>query len=215
MKNTIAVAAPHHPASECEAPHFVRERLRAGANPYPRAPKMIEFPPFQGTHARSLLPRFIDEVYNTRRPHSKAPLRTERFGSTIARKPSVSRRFLSLSRLRLLYPLVEPALLSLHHLRINPTAMAAKTSEGRLSFIRGTARICDALNSLGSFSNTARQLIRPPPFPGAPRSDRLTEALRCPASAASLASSSRSRRSSDSLARISEAKLFKTWRALL
>jgi hypothetical protein len=32
----------------------VRERLRAGANPYPRAPKMIEFPPFQRTRARSL-----------------------------------------------------------------------------------------------------------------------------------------------------------------
>jgi hypothetical protein len=74
---------------------------------------------------------------------------------------------------------------------------------GRYNLLVSGLRLCEALNSLGSFSNTARQLIRPPPLLGAPRSDWLTEALRHPATAASLASSSRSRRRSDSLARIS------------
>src|ERR1700730_5893516 len=48
------------------------------------------------------------------------------------RKPSVSRRFLRLSRFRLWYPLVEPALLSLHHLRINPTSNGREDLGGPL-----------------------------------------------------------------------------------
>ena len=41
--------------------------------------------------------------------------------------------------------------------------------------------MCEALNSFGSFSNTARQLIRPPTLPDALRLDRLTATLRCSA----------------------------------
>ena len=52
-------------------------------------------------------------------PSAEASLRAERFGSIIARRPSVSGRFLRF----LLYPFIEPALLPLHracfHLTIN------------------------------------------------------------------------------------------------
>src|SRR5216684_6429159 len=64
--------------------------------------------------------------------HREPRPKGECFDSIIARKPSVSRRFLSLSRLRLLYPLVEPALLSLHHLRINPTRNGSEDLGGSL-----------------------------------------------------------------------------------
>src|SRR6266478_776508 len=67
-----------------------------------------------------------------RKGHREPRPKGECFHSTISRKPSVSRRFLRLSRLRLLYPLVEPALLSLHHLRINPTRNGSEDLGGSL-----------------------------------------------------------------------------------
>jgi hypothetical protein len=67
-------------------------------------------------------------VMGHREPRPKG----ECFDSTIARKPGVSRRFLRLSRLRLLYPLVDPTLLSLHHLRINPTRNGREDLGGSL-----------------------------------------------------------------------------------
>src|SRR5216684_4167123 len=60
----------------------------------------------------------------------KAPLRTERFGSTIARKSTVLRWFLRPSLLRLLYPLIEPALLPLHCARFRPAGDRRKDFEG-------------------------------------------------------------------------------------
>src|ERR1700687_1343720 len=64
--------------------------------------------------------------------HREPRPKGECFDSTLARKPSVSRRFPRLSRLRLLYTLVEPALLSLHHLRINPTSNGREDLGGPL-----------------------------------------------------------------------------------
>jgi hypothetical protein len=65
-------------------------------------------------------------------------LRAERFGSTIARKPSMSRRFLTLSRLFEIVVLARRAASFRFTCRFTifvsiQRAMAAKTSEGRLS----------------------------------------------------------------------------------
>src|SRR5258708_3268869 len=58
----------------------------------------------------------------------KARLPTERFRSIIARKPSVSRRFLRF----LLYPFIEPALLPLHRACFHPTSNRREDFRGPL-----------------------------------------------------------------------------------
>src|SRR5262249_41653686 len=100
--------------------------------------------------------------------HREPRPKGECFGSTIAHKPSVSRRFLRLSRLRLLYPLVEPALLSLHHLRINPTRNGGEDLGGSLilhprhgtdmrglELLRQFLQHSSPIDSTGAFSSCA------------------------------------------------------------
>ena len=117
----------------------------------------------------------------------KTPLRAERFGSTIARKPSMSRRFLTLSRLFEIVVLARRARAPFASPVASPSSYQSNEQWQRrprrvaYQFIRGTARICEALNSFGSFSNTARQLIRPPTLPDALGLDRLTATFRYPA----------------------------------
>src|SRR5260221_14282124 len=62
----------------------------------------------------------------------KAPLRTERFNSIVARMPSVSHRFLAPSPLRLLYSLVVPALLPLHRACFHPASNRREDFRGPL-----------------------------------------------------------------------------------
>src|SRR6516165_8850762 len=94
--------------------------------------------------------------------HREPRLKGECFDSSIARKPSVSRWLLRLSRLRLLYSLVEPALLSLHHLRIHPTRNCSEDLGGSLVLhprhgtdMRGLERVRQFLQHRSPIDSTA------------------------------------------------------------